>query len=244
MLRVVVCEGILQDIDHLRALLRSYEASHHLLELDICVFQTGEELLEEEGEDMREGLYLLDAILPGMDGIQVAQALRQAGCSNPIIFLTASRDFAVEAFTVEADNYLLKPVKEDALFPALDAAIARLKLPDTSFFVVQTNDGVERLPVRSILFVEQTQHRFHFHMANGRTVSSKYQRQPFETVLAQLLSLDDFLRPHRSYLVNAGRVVKMTQQDFQMENGAVVPISRLRQKEIRTQYMELLFQIS
>jgi two-component system response regulator AlgR len=67
-------------------------------------------------------ILLLDISMPGMDGMELAQNLRKAGLEPAVIFCTAYQDRALEAFDVEAVDYLVKPVRTERLEKALQKA--------------------------------------------------------------------------------------------------------------------------
>lgn len=70
-------------------------------------------------------LVLLDMTMPGMDGLAVARELGRAPKSPAVIFVTAHEDFAVEAFDLDAIDYVLKPVGRERLERAVDRVLAR-----------------------------------------------------------------------------------------------------------------------
>jgi len=76
-------------------------------------------------EKLAPDLLLLDMTMPGMDGLQVAQAAREQNPQPAVIFVTAHENFAVEAFDLEAIDYVLKPVASDRLERAIERAQAR-----------------------------------------------------------------------------------------------------------------------
>lgn len=78
-------------------------------------------------EARQPDLVLLDIEMPQMDGMTFARELKQAG--NPlVVFITAYDQFAVDAFDVEAIDYVLKPVDPDRLRGAIERARSRLSL--------------------------------------------------------------------------------------------------------------------
>lgn len=93
-------------------------------------------------EKLSPDLLLLDMTMPGMDGLQVARAARRAsgqGHAGPaVIFVTAHENFAVEAFDLEAIDYVLKPVGADRLERAIERALVRRGSP-----AVAGEDGSE-----------------------------------------------------------------------------------------------------
>ena len=76
-------------------------------------------------EKLKPDLMLLDMTMPGMDGLAVAQKLAGTPDSPAVIFVTAHEDFAVEAFDLDAIDYVLKPVNVERLARAIDRAISR-----------------------------------------------------------------------------------------------------------------------
>jgi len=75
--------------------------------------------------DTEFDLLLLDMTMPGMDGLAVARQLGRRPDPPAVIFVTAHEDFAVEAFDLEAVDYVLKPVAAERLERAIDRALAR-----------------------------------------------------------------------------------------------------------------------
>ena len=59
-------------------------------------------------------IYILDILMPGMDGIELGVRLRELGYDGSIIYLTSSTDFAIDSYKAEASNYILKPVIPDS----------------------------------------------------------------------------------------------------------------------------------
>lgn len=76
-------------------------------------------------EKLKPDLLLLDMTMPGMDGLAVAQKLARTPDSPAVIFVTAHEDFAVEAFDLDAIDYVLKPVNVERLARAVERAISR-----------------------------------------------------------------------------------------------------------------------
>ena len=76
-------------------------------------------------EKLAPDLLLLDMTMPGMDGLAVARAAREQAARPAVIFVTAHENFAVEAFDLEAIDYVLKPVASDRLERAIERALAR-----------------------------------------------------------------------------------------------------------------------
>lgn len=80
-------------------------------------------------EHQNYDLLFLDVLMPGLNGLQAAREIRQKNDRIKIVFLTSSPEYAVESYSVQATNYLLKPATEERLFPILDQLADLLRRP-------------------------------------------------------------------------------------------------------------------
>ena len=92
----------------------------------VRTFPSPERFLAQH-DDMAPGCIVLDLALPGLNGLELQQALQAQGSSLPIIFLTGRGDIAasVRAMKLGAADFLTKPVDADELIAAVDAALER-----------------------------------------------------------------------------------------------------------------------
>lgn len=240
MLRVCLCEDDRAELALAAKLIRRYAQEHAGLRMELTVFEAPHALLEAMDRGAAFDIFLLDILMPGMDGIALAKKLRggEKGCA--IIFLTNSRDYALDAFSVRAVDYLLKPLDEARLFSALDAAVAALGSRVETHFLIPASKCERLVRVRDIVCVEVMGHSLCFYMADGERHISKVLRISFEKAAAELISDGRFLRPHRSFLINATHVEQFSKNGFGMDNGMNIPISRLRYGEIKDEYMTFL----
>lgn len=155
----------------------------------------------------RVDVAFLDISMPGASGMQLAEALRKLKTPPAVVFVTAYSDHALEAFEVDAVDYLMKPVEEDRLARAIEKVLARVKpLPETKA------TSVERIPVekggRKVLIpVEQI--RYIMAKDDYSCIFTDDDRFLSTTSLAQFeakLSEFGFFRVHRRYIVNLANV--------------------------------------
>ena len=179
---------------------------------------------------VKSDLIFLSAAEPRPNGIDIAQAVRNARGEGAIIFLAADPTFAMEAFGVLATQYFLPPVTKQKFFAALDHLMATRRGP---FLLVSTREGQVRVAQRDIEYVECTDHILHFHLTDGRLVRSTTLRIPLKQALASLMQQKNFYQPHRSYVINLDTACQLTETEFVMESGASVPVPRGRAAEAR-----------
>lgn len=97
-----------KHLDRIKEVLRQY-AQEKGAAFDIHAYSSSSDLIDriESGEEY--SIYILDIYMPGITGMSVATELRDKDVNAPIIFLTSSPDFALQAFGVNATHYILKP---------------------------------------------------------------------------------------------------------------------------------------
>lgn len=154
----------------------------------------------------RVDVVFLDISMPGASGLQLAEALYNLKNPPAIVFVTAYSDHAVEAFDVDAVDYLMKPVEEARLDRAIEKVIARAKPVPVEPVAKPTN--IERIPVekggRKVL-IPVDQIRFIMAKDDYSCIFTEDDRYLSTTSLAQFeskLGEFGFFRVHRRYIVN------------------------------------------
>ena len=173
-------------------------------------------------------MLFLDAVMDGMNGIETARRLREKGYGGSIIFLSASRDYAVESYEVEASGYLMKPVQAFQITALLD----RIWQPDIRKSIkVKSNRKVRHLYTDDIIYADSDRHKVLLHMADGTILPMSDKLGNLQEKIAE----DRFLRCHQSYLVNLD-YVKSATEDFILTDGTRIPIRVRRRKEMIDAY--------
>lgn len=239
-MRIAICDDDPQELSHLMDLLVSYQSVRPGLRLEITTHSGGENLLAAATKRPFD-LYLLDILMSGITGIELAARLSRRQHDPLIIFLTSSMDYAVDAFRVRANNYLLKPLTATPLYAALDEVIARAADPrDTPITFATVENSHVTVPISSIVYTECVIHTVRYHMADGTVFSGRTIRVPFARAIEDLLNTGYFIQPHRSFAVNMEYIVRLTDQSIALSTGASLPISRLRLGDSRTAYEDFL----
>lgn len=227
MLSIAICEDETYLLEELRKKAEVYLKTRHY-PARIHTFTTGEDLLKEQRPF---DLILLDMVLPGMNGLETAKRLSS---KNRIIFITSYREYAVDAFEVEAVHYLLKPVKEERLYQAMDRALIRSGQADDRSLALIKSGKTQILPIRDILYCEVFDHRVCIH-----TAQDNYEYSGTLDMLEGKLD-GRFFRCHRSYLINMGCVAGQEKGTALVSNGDRVLISRRKQAEFMQRLLDSL----
>jgi len=183
---------------------------------------------------MRYDLIFLSAAGSRPNGLDTAAALRKGGYSGALIFLAAGPEYAMEAFSLSALQYFIPPVTAPRLEEALDRLTAARRSPALA---VPAKPGLVRIRCAEIEYVECTDHILHFHLTDGRRISSTTLRVPLRIALEPLLADARFYQPHRSYVVNLDAVQLLSESEFCMMSGAKVPVPKGRAAEARAAFL-------
>lgn len=235
---VAICEDNLDTSRRINALVLEYQKQHPDRISGVRTFSSSALLLEHIERQGGFDLYLLDIVMPGLSGMEVARRLRARGGKETVVFLTSSEDFALDAFRVGAMQYLVKPVGAEELYSVLDQAFELLDRGPSKTILVSTVRGRENLPLSSIVYVECRNHILTYHLSDGTALPGRTIRTSFEVAMDALLQEKNFIHPHKSFILNADFVERLTSQVFVMTGGAQIPITKSRYTQARTKYLQ------
>ena len=237
MIKVAFCDDELSVINEIRVLLDRYCAGHNH-EIGWTAFHGPLELLAEIENGLRPDILFLDVIMPDENGINVAKEIRRYDNTVKIIFLTSSAEYAVESYTVGAYFYQIKPICEEKFFPLMDAVISECDKEQQDSLVMRCRSGIVRVCLAELEYCEVIGHTLQFYMENGNILESS---GSLDELCEKLLQHDNFLRPHRSFLVNMEYIHHISYKAIIMNNSAEIPLPHGKCSEIKNRYLEYAF---
>ncbi len=220
---LVLCDDDENDLQALRRSVWEY-LTQRGLSGDVQCFSEPEEVLRYS-DTVDRAIYLLDVIMPDMDGIELGKKLRGHNDNSVVIYISSSREFALDAFSVHAFSYLIKPFNEEQLFAELDESIGKCGFTPHRLSV-KTADGTILIELSDIIAVEYLAHRLLFHLVNGGKIERAYRRDPFDVQAEEIMRTGDFLKVSASYLVNYRKIQGVLADEFIMCNGTRYKITR------------------
>ena len=234
-MRIAICEDNEIHRDILEHLLNRY-FSERPIHFELVPYQYGMNFLY----DMEEGAYFdmafLDIYMEDTMGNQIAHKLRAMGYQGEIVFLTASSDFAIEGYDVDASGYLLKPLDYGKLEMVMDR-ITRNIAPST--YQIRHRTTVTKLAYHEILYIESSNSKCILHTESGGAYTVYKTLNTIEKELGDRR----FLRCHQSFLVNMDHIKQIGKQ-FLLSNGDYVPIRQRGVKAVRQAYMDYIVSTS
>ena len=238
MIRAAFCDDDMSVLSELEDLLGRY-CTKNDQEIGSAVFCSSLELLAEIEKGVRYDILFLDILLPNENGIRIAREIRQYDSVVKIIFLTSSSEFAVQSYTVGAYFYQMKPICEENFFRLMDSAIAECQKEQQFSLILRCKSGITRIDLGRLEYCEVLGRTLLFHMDNGRILESI---GSMDKLYGQLSQYENFVRPHRAYLVNMEYIQKISYKAITMENRAEIPMPHGKCSEIKNLYLEYAFE--
>lgn len=238
MIQIGFCDDDLSILSELRVLLDRYRVERNV-EITSAAFQSPLELLAEVERGARFDILLLDVMMPGENGIETAREIRRYDQSVRIIFLTSSAEFAVESYTVGAYFYQLKPIWEENFFRLMDAVIAECEKSSGMSLILRCKSGITRVELNRLEYCEVLGRSLWLHLVGGAVLESAGR---MDHLCEQLADHENFLRVHRSFLINLDYVKNIMPKAITMASLAELPIPRGKYGELKDRYLEYAFQ--
>ena len=231
-MKIAVCDDNQEELHRVASLLEDYQ-EEKTVSISLRLFGSSVELASIAQQENFD-LYLLDVLMPALNGMELAREIRTFNTAVPILFLTSSPEFAVESYTVHAANYLLKPVSRESLFSALNDISAQQKADRKNYIIVKSNIGVRKILLSQLVYVEAQDRRVIYHLQNGGQVDCIAR---FSAIAGELLKNTEFIQPHRSYLVNMSYINIIGTMDMELQDHTVLPLAQRRVTEIKEYYL-------
>ena len=237
-LRIAVCDDMYDELQSLVSLTNQY-LSFNSLVAEVTQFSHPDELLTTiEAENFH--LYILDIVMPMVNGLELGKEIRRLDREAQIIYATTEPQFALQAYAASPINYLVKPIEKQTLFDTLTLAISKADLAEEQAFAVKTADSLRVIKLSDIACCEYRNHAVIFSLIDGEEVLSRTIRESFSEYTSAILKNKHFLQCHTSYVVNMRRVERFARDSFTLYGYKVVPIASKQYPAVRDAYMDFL----
>ena len=228
-MNIAIIEDSGQELSLLERCLQSYLSSRQVYRV-IDTYTSGEAFLENWPSKSYD-LVFLDILMEGISGIEVARKIRETDSECLLIFISSSKEYALQGFEVRAFDYLLKPLSEERFQKTMDLCQNELA-KHIRYIEVKESRTLVKIPLNEIIYTDYYNHYIQIHTA-ARLIRSY---QQFDVFSPLLLCYPQFLCCYRNCIVNMDHVDSVDKHDFVMENGERVPITRGNRNSIYQQY--------
>lgn len=232
-LSILICDDLAQDRVQLQEQVEDY-AARHQIETEIETVESGTQFFAQFRPG-RWDMILMDIYMPGISGVETARLLRKQDADCILIFTTTSVEHGFASYEVQATDYLCKPIDQQKMDNTLDWC---LRAWHDRFRVLRVRSEWEEIsiPLREIRYIEIRQHTAHIH-----TQDRVIQTPKGIAVLEQEINNTDFVRCHRSFLINLCYVARLEKRDFILTDGTRVPLGSTCASRVRKKFAEWMF---
>ena len=235
MLRIAVCD----DESYFSQLIKKYIETFlwkKELEFKIDIFNSGEELLEIGSELINYNIFFLDIDMEKINGVRVAQKIREYGFESYIVFVTAYIDYSLEGYKVDAIRYLLKNNLnfEATIHECMEAIFEKMNYV-VSKKIFSFNEVEKKVALERILYIESRLHKLEFHIIE--------EEMKIYTMYGTLNELEKemkefrFVRIHQSYLVNLKHIKEIKDYQVILSNNEQLVIPKARYRKVKDTFI-------
>lgn len=223
MIKIAICDDEKCFVDQLKNILITYN-NYSEESIDIKEFYDGVMLLDKY--DCKFDIIFLDIKMPYMDGVKVAEKIRERDKDVTIIFLTSLLGRAVDGYKVKAENFLIKPVDKKKVIQEIDKYIMFNRMKNQNCILIENVEGQFRIPIISIKYIETYNRNLLIHTEDQAIICYKKLKEMKEN-----LKNYAFSQSHKGYLVNLSYVRSIQGTDIMLTTKETLPISRSMKKD-------------
>ena len=235
MVKIAVCDDSQESLNQTVEMLARYIKIRQAAGLEVCAFSSPFDLLESVESGNMYSLFILDIMMPGISGLQIARELRKMEIGASIIFISSERTYAYDAFEVGATQYLLKGFTEERFFSVLDTVCDFIRRERRRQILLQTKNGMHNVFCRNILYASGNKNYQEVTMRDGRVLEVRITGKKLADELTKSIS---FFRCGSSYIVNLFYVQSIQTDQIVMSDGFVIRLPRGVHSALKQSYLD------
>lgn len=222
MYRMLIVEDTPAEADLLRGHLQRY-ASEKNLSFSIETLSSALEFINSRHV---ADLIFMDIDMPGINGMEAAEVLRTYDAETPLVFVTNLAQYAVRGYSVDAVDFVVKPVEYGDFAMRMDRAMRAVARNAARTLALPTADGMRVISQSDITYVDLVKHDVRYHLVDGTELRERGSLRAAE----QRLDSQSFLRISSGCLVNMARVERIGRESVTVVGGAELFYSRSQRK--------------
>ncbi len=233
-MRIAICD----DEEAQRLLLQKYVeewAQENGIHLETRLFVSGENFWFAWEDDSAYDLLVFDIEMGKLSGMELAAQIRRKDEEIPILFVTGYDSYMAQGFEVAALHYLLKPLRKEKFFAVLDKFNRIRRRTQEEKILFRTEEGPLSLPASKIWYIEAMAHQCVLYTEDASHVLCS----SIGEMVKQLCGRQEFVRCHRSYLVNVQHISALVKPELVLDDGRRLPVSRSAEKAVGQAFIGL-----
>ena len=227
MLDIYICEDTAEILEHTKKTIENHLIIENLDAQLVLASSHPQEVLSHYQACQNPALFFLDIDLgTNINGIQLASDIRQLNKQCFIVFITTHLEMTLLTFQykVEAMDFIVKPASTQQLQDCIHTALNRISQNKPNTLQIKVDDKTIYLDQNDIIYIETTpqRHKLRLH-TQTRALEFNGKLSDFET---------QFVRTHKSFVVNPRQIKEKSSDTLVMTNGDKIPLSRTGKKLI------------
>ncbi len=237
MKQIAICDDDSESLRYIHSLAENFLKSRGFSDVSLNDFNCAQSFIAHLENIKKVDIALLDVCMGDFSGIEVAKRIRAKNCVTKIIFFAQSAEFAVEAFSVNASHYLVKPFSQAEFEEAMERVSDVLKTSDKQKQILITEKGkiTTVIAVSDIDYIESIGYHRYVHTKQKLFVEVVKTLSAFLQELNEL-SPDEFISPYRGYIVNLSSIRTITSKSIKMKDGTSILIKPGEFKQIKAKF--------
>lgn len=199
---------------------------------EISSYNKAQLVIFDINEKKISDLYLLDIEMPGVNGIELANMIKQVDSNAYIIFITSHLQFTLDAFDVQAYQYIPKSQELliNKLYKSLDNLEKEFETCDKEFYFVQTNSRYQRFLLKDIFYIYKDG-KYSVIVTKDDNI---FERETLKNIFLYLKSRTNvFYMLDRGYIINLLHVMKIDAGKIYMRDNTKILITKSKIKETK-----------
>jgi DNA-binding LytR/AlgR family response regulator len=240
-MKVAICDDDINQLAVIKAAMENYETAHDRHTYEIECFDNPLEFLQHLEKTGGYDILLLDICMPGILGTDIAKEIRRKKEKSEIVFLTASQDFAVEAFALKAAHYVVKPFTAEQFAEALDRATEKFTSKQNRNINIKLQNGDLRfIELNEIMYVESFRHSQSIYLKSGESIEARESLTRLSSMFDEA-ARGQFICPYKGFLVNQKSIRGIEPAKIILKNGKELPIVKRNFAAMKQQYFSFMF---
>ena len=227
---IAICDDNSADAEKIRFSLMDITQ-----DLEMKCFSTGTELIESVKSGNNYSVLFQDVYLENESGIEVAKSIKELSPDTQVIFVTSSLDHAIDAFKVQATDYLVKPCSEADIVKAFARVSVKMNTKYSVPVVINTGKEIHVFHTEKVIKIESDRHYTVICCSNNRTerllINFSY--------VAELFG-NKFIEIRRGLLVNPGFIEKISGVNVILADGSSYILPKAKKDAVTAKYIEYI----
>ena len=231
--RIAICDNNAVMKEQIKECCEKFDAGEGIMN-KYYEFSSGEELLKSS---LHFDLIFLDVEMNDLNGIETAEQIRKTDMDVLLIIISGYPRYKTRAYELHVFDYIDKPFRPSQIYHTLQEVKRYKKLMEAKFTVFRTTEGMTKLNIKEILYLEFKSRKTQIHTTNGIYTTAESLNECINR-----LKEHDFFSPHRAFIVNFYHIRSFDSTSILLDDQekTTLPISKLRVKEFREEFLMYL----